>query len=132
MKIVMSTEWMPLVNPGLYGTALGYIADDIQEEYYNEYKNIVADFTAKKIEDLTECLCCNAVMRSPKFYNYSNDSVEFDIFIPDEILKEMHNIPADAYEFFLNEFGSHPGFISMMPYTKEKFKIAINDLGDHY
>lgn len=142
MKLEMSTNWLHLIEPGTYGTLLGDYLNDIRDEHVNDWLNamvehgmetineiladysIVAEFGTLKAE--------NGEMRSPQFYNYENDSIEFDLIVPDKTIEKIRNVEYndDFFEWTTQNYGSCPGFISFFPYTKEKFENALlkNDL----
>ena len=141
MKLEMTTNWLPLLQPGLYGTRLGDTRDNIHEDYVGDFKNILCyEFTSIMNEIFSEqwfvnkfsnYTVSNAKLNSPKYYNYENDSIEFDLEIEKpELLKELWDKfePCDFNEFFKftkENFGSYSGFISFFPYEPNKFEEAF-------
>lgn len=140
MTLEMTTNWLPLVNPGLYGTTLGSYyeqCDDVdlfREEVACQAKEIMNEiFNMESLKDFFGgIVVTETTLHSPKYYNYENDSLDFDIEIMDED-KFNKNIDTfmkeKANEKFFNwaraNYGSHEGFISFFPYSKEKFERAI-------
>ena len=142
MKLFMSTNFLHLIEPGTYGTVLGDYMNDIRDECIDDWLNAMVEHGVAKINEILSeefivgrfgvLKAENGKMHRPQFYNYENDSIEFDLIIPDETVNQIRSIEYDE-EFFSwakENFGSHSGFISFMPYTKEKFDRAImrNDL----
>ena len=142
MKLEMSTEFLHLIEPGMYGTELGEVLYEVKEEYIKDFKNAVVDYGIDKINEILyecsmvnlfgKCKAENGKLSSPRFYNYENDSIEFDLIVPDEVIEQIRNEKYDD-EFFKwtkENYGSYDGFISFFPYSKEKFEDATktNDL----
>ena len=141
MKLEMTTEWLPLIQPGLYGTYLGDLLNDIHEDYRTDFENqlcIEAQTVMNEIfsedwfvERLGNYTVSNVKLNSPRYYNYVNDSIEFDLEIEKpELLKELWNKfePWDFEHFFRftkENFGSHSGFISFFPYEPYEFEDAL-------
>ena len=74
-----------------------------------------------------ECKAENGSLNSPCWYNYENDSIEFDLIVPDETLKHVRNAEYND-EFFKwtkQNYGSYSGFISFFPYEREQFEMAL-------
>lgn len=141
MKLEMSTEFLHLIEPGMYGTELGEVLYEVKEEYIKDFKNAVVDYGIDKINEILsegsivnlfeECKAENGKLSSPRFYNYENDSIEFDLIIPDEVIEQIRNAKYDD-EFFKwtkENYGSYDGFISFFPYSKEKFEDATKTNG---
>lgn len=142
MKIEASTKWLELIYPGLYGTLLGTFYEDVGEEYEVDFKRVLCK-TAKEVineifyENIEElhgnCFIDNVSFESPQFYNYGNDWLEFDLYVPDatiDFIKRDYFSNENCRKEFLNyakeSYGSYDGFISFFPYDKEDFENAIN------
>ena len=141
MKIEMTTEWLPLLQPGLYGTRLGHTLDYVKEDYIDDFKNTICfNFTSIMNEIFSEdwfverfgnYTVSNAKLNSPRYYNYVNDSIEFNLEIENpELLKELWDKfePWDFEHFFRftkENFGSRSGFISFFPYEPNEFEEAF-------
>lgn len=137
MKLEMTTNFLRIINPGTYGTLLGDFLNDIRDEHVDDWLDAMVEHGIKKINEILsedffvaefgECKAENGKMNSPRFYNYENDSIEFDLIIPDETIELIRRVEYDD-EFFKwtkENYGSHSGFISFFPYTREKFERAV-------
>ena len=141
MKLEMSTNFLRMIEPGLYGTILGEQFEECNEEYTNDFKEAVVNWGIEKINDIFGevrmhewfgfCRAENGKLNSPRFYNYENDSIEFDLIVPDETIEKMRRVKCSHifFEWAKENYGSRSGFISFFPYTKEKFDYAINSSG---
>ena len=141
MKLEMTTNWLNMLQPGLYGTYLGDIYNDISDEYTTDFKEaLVSEFTSTMNEIFSEdwfverfgnFTVSNTKLNSPRFYNYENDSIEFDLEIEKpELLRELYDKfePWDFEHFFRftrETFGSRSGFVSFFPYESDKFEEAL-------
>ena len=142
MKLEMTTEWLGLIQPGLYGTNLGYLLCEVAEEYTEDFqKQLCFEATSIMNEIFSEdwfvekfgnYVVSNAKLHSPQYYNYTNDRIEFDLEIekPELLIKDYYEeFDACNREEFLEwaeqNYGSYDGFISHFPYTYEKFEKAL-------
>ena len=48
----MSTEFMHVIEPGLYGTILGEQFEECCDEYINDFKRAVVDYGMDKINEI--------------------------------------------------------------------------------
>lgn len=137
MRLEMTTDFLHLIEPGTYGTTLGDYLNDIRDECTDDWLNAMVEHGIEKINEILSeefivdrfgvCKAENGKMNSPRFYNYENDSIEFDLIILDETIELIKSVEYDD-EFFKwtkKNFGSHSGFISFFPYTREKFERAV-------
>lgn len=137
MKLEMTTDFMRLIEPGTYGTLLGDYLNDIRDEHVDDWLNAMVEHGIEKINDMLSedsivsefgvCKAENGKMNRPRFYNYVNDSIEFDLIVPDETINKIRNTEynSDFFEWTEENYGSYSGFISFFPYTREKFEEAI-------
>ena len=142
MKLEMTTNWLPIIQPGLYGTWLGDMYNDIHEDYETDFKNQLC-FEAQTVmneifsedwfvERFGNYTVSNVKLNHPRYYNYENDSLEFDLEIEKpELLKEIWDRfePWDFEHFFKftkENFGSRSGFISFFPYGPDAFVDALH------
>lgn len=142
MKLEMTTNWLKLVEPGLYGTNLGYLLCEVLEEYTTDFENqLCLEATSIMNEIFSEdwfvdkfgnYVVSNATLHSPQFYNYENDKLDFDLEIdnPKRLIEDYYGRfeAWDREEFFKwtkKNYGSYDGFISFFPYTCDKFEIAL-------
>lgn len=146
MRLKMNTDILPLIEIGLYGTNLGDIYYNVDSEYNEDFKNAIVEYGKDKIEEILNnedsikkeighCEIENVSFRSPQWYNYENDSLDFDLIIdnvvPKQILFNVENIYKDMFfDWIERSYCSYSGFISFFPYKKEKYIEAIkgNDL----
>ena len=132
MKIEMSTDLLPIVNPGLYGTFIGSYYEDCLDEYANDFKNLVVEIGMNKINEVLNDIGLNAEngkLWSPRWYNYSNDQIHFNVVTNDnllEIIKEETE-SEDFWEYVNDkeEWKSYDGYICCMPIEKEKFYKSL-------
>lgn len=141
MKLEMSTNMMRIIDPGLYETILGDFYNDIYEEFEDEFKDAICKYGVQAIcdvlnEAMPEEIYCfsvgNAKLNSPQFYNYMNNWLDFDLYLPDSFQNYMKkryyesSFPRDKFFKFTREkYGSYSGFISFFPYLKDEFEAAI-------
>ena len=140
-KLEMTTNWFQLIQPGLYGTWLGDMYNNIHKDYETEFKNQLC-FEAQSImneifsrdsfvERFGNYTVSNVKLVSPRFYNYENDSIEFDLEIekPELIEKLWNEFEPWDYEHFFRfakeNYGSRSGFISFFPYESNAFENAL-------
>lgn len=140
MILKMNTNILPLLKPGLYGTILGSYYEDVPTEDSNAFKILLCE-KGKEImnellqdeeiivETLGEMEVDNVTFYSPQFYNYGNDEFDFELKVSDnisqKILDELNNGMDDFFDYIKERFCSRDGFISLMPYTKERYIEAI-------
>lgn len=141
MRLQMTTEFMPLIEPGLYATTLGDYSNHIMYDHLNDFRNAVAQCGIAKINEILsddllvrvfeECRAENGEMNSPRFYNYENDSIEFDLIVPDTTIKIIRKTEFGGkfFEWAKENFGSYDGFISFFPYEEEDFKEVLKTDG---
>lgn len=137
MKLYMNTNFLHLIEPGTYGTILGDYLNDIRDECTDDWLNAMVEHGIEKINEILSeefivdrfgvLKAENGKMNSPRFYNYENDSIEFDLIIPDETIELIRSVEYDDefFEWTKENYGSHSGFISFFPYTREKFEKAV-------
>ena len=137
----MNTDILPLIEIGLYGTNLGDRYYNVDSEYNEDFKNAIVEYGKDKIEEILNnedsikkeighCEIENASFRSPQWYNYENDSLDFDLIIdnvvPKQILFNVENIYKDMFfDWIERSYCSYSGFISFFPYEKEKYIESI-------
>lgn len=148
MKLEMTTLWLRIIQPGLYGTELGNLYNEINEEYTSDFKkqlcfeaqSIMNDVFSEDwfVDRFGNVTVSNCVFKSPNWYNYENDSIEFDLEIQKENLIKYHYESFEAWDredFFKwtkENYGSHPGFISFFPYEPDKFEAALYTIKGNY
>lgn len=137
MMLHMTTDFLHLIEPGMYGTNLGEFMYQLADEYIDDFKNAIVLYGVDKInemlsedsiiESLGVCKVENASLNSPQFYNYENDSIEFDLIIPDETIEKFRNAEYDDdfFKWSKRNYGSYDGFISFFPYERQQFEMAL-------
>lgn len=137
MMLHMTTDFLHLIEPGMYGTNLGEFMYQLADEYIDDFKNAIVLYGVDKInemlsedsiiESLGICKVENASLNSPQFYNYENDSIEFDLIIPEETIEKFRNAEYDDdfFKWSKRNYGSYDGFISFFPYERQQFEMAL-------
>lgn len=137
MMLHMTTDFLHLIEPGMYGTNLGEFMYQLADEYIDDFKNAIVLYGVDKInemlsedsiiESLGVCKVENASLNSPQFYNYENDSIEFDLIIPEETIEKFRNAEYDDdfFKWSKRNYGSYDGFISFFPYERQQFEMAL-------
>lgn len=141
MKLEMTTDFLRIIEPGTYGTELGDFMYQLKDEYVNDFKNAIVEYGIAKINEMLsedsivalfdECKAENGKLRSPQWYNYENDSIEFNLIMPNSIIEYIRNAEYNDpfFKWAEENYGSYSGFISFFPYTKEKFVQALKTDG---
>ena len=92
--------------------------DNVFEFDYETYNNNViisaCDFIERELNSLGfECSITNPELRSPKYYNYSNDSINIDIELDyDKLLKYLNHNFTSFRAYIKKRYTSCSGFIS--------------------
>lgn len=141
MKLEMTTNFLHLIEPGTYGTNLGDAMENLDENYFDDFRNAIVEYGIEKINEILcedsivalfgKCKAENGSLNSPRWYNYENDSIGFDLIVPDTTIEYIRNAEYND-EFFKwtkENYGSYDGFISFFPYSKEKFENALETNG---
>ena len=139
-KIGMSTNWLPIIQPGTYETNLGYLLNEVLEEYINDFETqlcLEAQSIMNEIfnedwfvDEFGNVTVSNCELKSPQYYNYENDSIEFDLeFNEGKIFDYWDTFDTqdriNFFEWTRKNYGSYDGFISSFPYTKKEFYNAL-------
>ena len=135
----INTDLLPIINVGLYGTTLGeYLIESVPDYECNTMKEIeneicrvgekIINKTLKSISEYVGKININNVkFESPKFYNYYNDILTFDMEVEDDLVCFIKNIIKKSYDvndfelFLKDNYKSYDGFISFMPSDLDKF-----------
>lgn len=128
MKVELNTDICPIVIPDTYGTEFCHM---VENDMWDDFKKLMID---KAEEAITYALNDLGIpyrelkmgkFRSPRFYNYSTDWIEFELEMPDDYVETIKaNVRNDEDNFFRfakEKFGSYDGFCSFYPYEKEEF-----------
>lgn len=131
VRIHLNTDICPIIIPDTYGTEFQY---EVDEDMWDEFKQLMMDKAYDYIKEALDDIgipYSNLTVdkfESPQFYNYSTDWIDFSFDVPSNIVEIMESEIDDTFfDYTENKFGSHPGFISSMPYTKAEF-IESDDL----
>lgn len=130
IRLELNTEMIRLFN-GCYDSIWDVREyDDDGQELEIEYnfedlmKSIIQAYQEKEDDILYDLdihfiksIHFNGKYDSPKYYNYSNDSINFDIEIDrPKLLKKLKELDNDEFKTYLNEhFTDYDGFISFTP-----------------
>lgn len=138
MKLNMNTSILPLIEVGTYGTRLGELYNEIEDDYNEEFKQAICEYGKEKLEEILnensikkmigDFQIENVKFSSPKFYNYENDWLEFDFIVNDNIINTIyHNVidDKDFFDYIKEMYCSRSGFISFFPYEEEQYIHAI-------
>ena len=141
MKLEMTSNWLGMLQPGLYGTWLGEMFGRVLPEYETEFENAVCtEFVSVMNEIFSEdwfvdrfgnYIVSNAKIKNPQFYNFHNDWIEFELEIEKpELLRELYEKfevwdIEHFFKFTKENFGSRPGFSSFFPYERNDFEEAL-------
>lgn len=138
MKLNMNTSILPLIEVGLYETNLGELYDEIEDGYNEDFKQAVVEYGKEKLEEILnedtikkmigDFQIENVKFDSPRFYNYENDWLEFDLIVDNNIVNTIyHNVinDEDFWDYIKERYCSYSGFISFFPYEKEQYIHAV-------
>lgn len=133
MKIRISTSMLPIVCLDTYGTEFQY---NILEECWEDFKDLMLDKAKEAIDyaleetDFKGAKLTNLEFHSPKFYNYTTDSMLFDMEFDDSLINTIRwNVNDDFFEY-IKKYGSRSGFCSFYPTEKDKFYEALTKEDD--
>lgn len=140
MKLQMTTEFLHLIEPGTYGTNLGEYMFQIEDDYIDDFKNAIVSYGIDKINEMLsedyivalfgECKAENGSFNSPRWYNYENDSIEFDLIVPNTTINHIRNAEYndEFFKWINKNYGSYDGFISFFPYDRDTFEAALKKI----
>lgn len=139
MKIELSTELLPIVQPDTYWNNLWV---DINDEYVDEVKQmmmqICGDYIREALEetDFADAKVTMKAFKSPSQYNYGTDWCLFDLEFDDnmiDIIKDKAKNSQDFISWSRKEYRSYDGYISFAPLGDEYFKALDGPLDTlHY
>lgn len=125
----LSTSCLPVIETGVYGSEMedwlleetdieAFHADIVNNGKYQlkSFFNDLSEKTGLQFE------LSNFNFHSPKFYNFENDTIEYDLKFEGKI--EI-NDEKDFDLFLRQNYSSHPGFISFMPESIDSWKIKL-------
>lgn len=165
MKLELGTNMIKFINVSLYESRLGSLVefsseyeeltDEEQENYWDrydskKYKNLVFEHCKPIFEEFLQVLKNVDYLSiidgsleefySPKYYNYGDDELYFNINTRDDIKTifdnfmssiETNNETISLEKFLKEEFKSRVGFISFMPKSiKELSEYATENKGE--
>lgn len=133
MEITLNSELLNRgIFTGIYQTQIGELY--ILDKYYEDFdKHIMQTYKEIMEEALTDqdipCVISPIRIDKPRFYNYSDNCVVFEIKLPDDFSSRLKDALCDIdfMEFLNEEYKSYNGFVSFMPNTKDKFEEFIED-----
>ena len=141
--IKLNSNLVPIFT-GTYGTIWGddeycsyskyFKMPDIVEAYDNWSDEILDTFkeSGLNIKDLK----ITGEFNSPKFYNYSTDTIDFNITVSEtferDFLKKLSENLEDFKKYLHDNFTSCDGFWSYTPNNWEDFKHEVLNKGEEY
>lgn len=134
MRIRFDTDMCPVVIPDTYNTQFQFaVADDMWEQFVRMLREKAIPYIEQAFEDVGS-IASISELQSPREYNWRTDWFDINIDMED-IEKLVSDISAGADDTFFRyteeNFGSHPGFISLYPIGKERFIKALDDMLKH-
>ena len=147
MKLEMTTEWLPVIQAGLYGSLLGDMLNDINEDYITDFKNQLCFESVSIMNEIFSedwfmnifgnVFVSNAILHSPQWYNYVNDRIDFEMEIDEHKIFDYWDTfeewnRQDFFKWTKENYDSHDGFISFFPYKKEDFEFALFTIQGNY
>lgn len=140
--------WLPVFT-GFYGTQFEPDFESYLDELDLEWADITFDFESYRID--FGKIACEYIekklkslgiidqiifqeMHSPKYYNYSNDSIHCEIVLTKTNIKSLKKYMTDANKIFAGylkgRYSSCPGFISHYSYLVADWKILTFNYTD--
>lgn len=136
MKFEFSTAYIgELLDCGVYGSFMeNWDVSERYEEFTNEICRAASDCIECIVKDIMDDFdypieVTDLKFVSPKYYNFTNDTVECIINMPDNSVEYVLKYISEHRDFFKEakkSFGSRDGFFSFMPYEKDDFIKALN------
>lgn len=130
MKLKFNTNIIEAIVPDTYGSDFQY---EVSDEMWEDFKQLMIDKAEEVLKeilaetDFKDATLTMGEFKSPDYYNYRTDWIEFDLEFEDSLLER---IKSDAdnkfFEWAKDRYHSYDGFISFMPYEREEFFTAID------
>jgi hypothetical protein len=128
--IEASTHILPIIDVGTYGTILEDLYDH-DGELVQTIMTIAAGHIEETIKDATghTVRLVNRSYWSPREYNFTNDRMDFDLLIPTALYDQARAFVGDDvfFAWLQGRYGSHSGFISFAPYTRDEWAAALTN-----
>lgn len=146
--ICMTTGILPIIDIGMYESNIS--PDDIMDEYMEDYEKCVMNKALEKINEILsedsiveligKCEVKIAQINSPRFYNFTNDELEFLMEFEDEDVAPLMNtvdniLRTEKDEFFkwcVRNHGSYNGYISFAPTEEKRFMKYLGMIHDDF
>ncbi len=157
-EIKLSTGLLPIIDVGMYGgflesdymleSSLSELSPQANEQYWdlydhklyvNEIFKLAGDFIQSDIKDyLIELGAIDIIpvkINSPRFYNFENDELYYDLIVSDNFIDNIVNKinSLDTSEgdklnkFLFDSYKSYDGFHSFMPQCIDDLIEALNN-----
>jgi hypothetical protein len=133
MKVELNTLVCPIITPDTYGTEFQYnISDACWDDFKTMLCNIGAKYIKKAVRETKDFAKCPVTVSrnlvSPSQYNYVTDSIDFNVYVEDELIETLKNDRvSEQFLKYIKKFGSHSGFISSYPTTEKEVEDAFED-----
>ena len=127
MKVKLSTDLCPIIIPDTYGSNFQNELNN-EENSFERLKEIMITKAKEYIiyylkeTDFKDAVVVMGNFKSPRFYNYGTDWIEFSLEFDYELIQVIkENVNDDFFKYVKSSFGSYSGYVSFYPYKKDKF-----------
>ena len=133
MKVELNTNIVKSITPGVYWNGL---AEAVREDCWDDFLKQYDEATKEKLDDLLVYTdFCGAEISnikrdSPREYNFGDDELVFTIDLSDNIIDNIkRSVDEGFFKWAEENYHSYDGFISFMPYEKDKYFEALDGNG---
>ena len=135
MRIELNTDICPIVVPDTYGSGLCYeVADDCWDDFKRDLAELTGQYIKDAIKDTSDFKGCAVTvdknLKSPQFYNYGTDWVDFYIEISDDLVEQLKGKVNNDFLGYIRKFGSRSGFVSFYPTDEKEVEKAFESNPD--
>ncbi len=129
MELKFNTDVLPLVIPDTYGSGF---QNEVSTDMWDDFKDLMIEKAAAAIKealtetDFAEANLTMGAFKSPSFYNFGTDWIEFTIEVDDTLVAKVPEKVNDDFFDYIKKYGSRSGFVSFYPTTKETWLAAMN------
>lgn len=133
IRVECTTDIISMFNPGMYWSGMAESCQN--DEEYEILCKAIEDAAQDTIEKaFPDCVCSNVRLVHPKEYNYTDDSIEFDLTMTTEKFEKLKRKSHEEkfFEWCQAKWHSYSGFTCTMPTEKGKFFNALEHQGRRY